>query len=389
MSEDIEFAPHLPTVEYQPDWVERLIIASELLAQPDPGPTPMLVEDLIVDGAIVAAAGRWKTTKSYLLADLAISVATGHPLFGKLGVPNPGPVVYVCEESGKTAFHRRLSALCRGRAVNPDELDQLYLSANERVKLDDARWQNEILELTKPYCSGPPIRLAIFDPLARMTRPDRDENAKAGMAEVIEFLRLLRDEMNGGTVLFVHHTGHQGDHMRGTSDLESAWETKLTWKRDGQSPLVTVTPEHREVEAGDPISYRIVWDGDTRSMRFNLETDPLEEAVRAYIRDHPDASANEVDEHVDGNRKKILALVKTIREGGSETLEPPRNHPRQAPPVSGSPAPSYRRAGTTTRAPGSNGAEPPANGHVDQVEVERLRALFLDTEPEPLEEPAA
>jgi hypothetical protein len=40
-----------------------LIDAANLLAEPDPGPTPWLVENLIVDSALVACVGRWKTTK--------------------------------------------------------------------------------------------------------------------------------------------------------------------------------------------------------------------------------------------------------------------------------------------------------------------------------------
>ena len=59
-----------------------LIDAADLLAQPDPGPTPWLVEGLIVDQVLIAAVGRWKTTKSYGLLDICISIATGRPAFG-------------------------------------------------------------------------------------------------------------------------------------------------------------------------------------------------------------------------------------------------------------------------------------------------------------------
>ena len=99
----------------EPGWLFR---ASDLLDEPDPGPTPWLVENLITDVALVALVGRWKTTKSYGLLELLMSVATGEPAFGHLAVPVPGPVVYVCEESGRRALWRRLDALCRGRAID-------------------------------------------------------------------------------------------------------------------------------------------------------------------------------------------------------------------------------------------------------------------------------
>src|SRR5205809_1058849 len=52
-------------VTVPPEVTGWLVDAAELLAEPDPGPTPWLVDELIVDRAIVAAVGRWKTTKSY------------------------------------------------------------------------------------------------------------------------------------------------------------------------------------------------------------------------------------------------------------------------------------------------------------------------------------
>ena len=113
---EIEFAPELAAVISPRD--EWLIDAADLLAQPDPGPTPWLVENLIVDAALVACVGRWKTTKSYGLLDLCIAIATGRRAFGALKT-NQGAVVFVNEESGKAALWRRLDALCRGRAIDP------------------------------------------------------------------------------------------------------------------------------------------------------------------------------------------------------------------------------------------------------------------------------
>jgi hypothetical protein len=276
----------------QPAW---LVDAADLLAEPDPGPTAWLVQDLIVDQAIIAAVGRWKTTKSYGLLDLCISIATGEPAFGVLEIPNPGPVIFVNEESGRAALWRRLDALCRGRAINPERLrGRLLLGANARIKLDDEASQLELLELgvhVQP-------RLYVFDPLARMKDPGREENEQSGMAPLIDFIRQLRDETKAA-VSFVHHTGHAGEHMRGSSDLESVWETRLRWRRDGQSPLVTIESEHREAEAATPLDYRIAWDTQTRSMRFtvaNNEPDmpPLRQRIIEWVDEHRDSKARDI-----------------------------------------------------------------------------------------------
>jgi hypothetical protein len=301
--------------------------AADLLAEPDSGPVPWLVEGLIVDQALTAAVGRWKTTKSYAMLELAISVVSGRPAFGELAIPTPGPVLYVIEESGRDALWRRFDALSRGRAIVREELRGLLLAPNERVKLDDADWQARLIELGQ---REPRPRLFIFDPLARMKAPARDESGQSDMATVIEFMRELHDATGAG-VAFVHHLGHTGEHMRGSSDLESVWESRLAWtKKDG---LIELASEHREAEAGPTLRYRIDWDAVTRSIRFLLEKPPDDvlDAVRAYLAKHPAASANEVAAKVVGQRSELLRAVKAVRKSGTEPpREPPPSAKRQA-----------------------------------------------------------
>jgi AAA domain-containing protein len=290
----------------RPSWLER---ASDLLAEDDPGPTPWLVRGVIVDRAITAAVGRWKTTKTYALLDIAISVVTGLAFLGRHIVPDPGSVVLVLEESGRQALWRRLDSLCRGRAIDCDALADLHFAANRRVKLDEAEWQQDILAAGKELQP----RAFILDPLARLKRPGRDENAQKEYAVLIEFMRLLRDE-TGAAVIFVQHTGHQGEHMRGTSDLESVWESRLAFRRDDRT--ISIKSEHREAEDSDTaISYRLAWDELTRTIRLDPVEDPLDAKVTAYLADHPDASGNEVYKALKGNgprsRQKAPATTGT------------------------------------------------------------------------------
>jgi hypothetical protein len=207
---------------------------------------------------------------------------------------------------------RRLDALCRGRAIDPERLrGQLYVAANAGVKLDDPGWQAELVAMGREIRP----RLIAFDPLARMKAPGREENAQSGMAAPIEFLRTLREETDAA-VSFVHHTGHAGEQMRGSSDLETVWETRLTWKRDGQSPLVTIESEHREAEVGDPIHYRIGWHHNTRSMRFHIAEDAtlksrdLEAEIAAYLDEHPRSSTNSVAAGIKASKKIVADTLK-------------------------------------------------------------------------------
>ena len=297
---------------------DYLIDAAELLAEPDPGPTAWLVEGLIVDQALTAGVGRWKTTKSWAMLEVAVSIATGTPAFGQAAIPEAGPVVYVIEESGKNALWRRLDMLCRGRAIRSDELrGRLLLAPNQRVKLDDPEWQVQLVE------TGLKVRprAFIFDPLARMKATDREENDQTGLAPVIEFLRVLRDE-TGAAPLFVHHTGHQGEHMRGTSDLESVWESRLTFKRDSDNGLVTVTAAHREEEDSSALVYALDFHRDTRTIRLRSSVPPLAERIIDYLTEHGPNRSDVIAKALETRRTDVDRTLATL-----ETLGTTHNGP--------------------------------------------------------------
>jgi hypothetical protein len=132
-------------------------------------------------------------------------------------------------------------------------------------------------------------------------------------------MRLLRDE-TGAAVCWVHHTGHEGSRQRGTSDLESVWETRLTWKRDGQSPLVELAAEHREAEASDPVSYRIAWDGETRTMRLDADDNripSLAERIIDHLHEHGPSSTDDVRAGVNTRRSDVLRTLEQLENAGT------------------------------------------------------------------------
>jgi hypothetical protein len=292
-----------------------LVDAGELLDEPDPGPTRFLVDGLIVDQAIAPAVGRWKTTKSWAMLEIGVAVGTGTPAFGTLEIPEPGPVIYVIEESGRAALHRRLSALCRGRGMHADDVrGRLFLAPNAGVRLDDPDWQARLLE------AGLRIqpRAFIFDPLARMKGAGRNESAQADMAPVIEYLRELRNE-TGAAPLLVAHTGHQGEHIRGTSDLESVWESRLTFKRDGETKLVTITTEHREAgeDASSTIAYELDWNDSTRTMRLRSTLLPTELRCADFLRDNGYGTTDEISAGVGIRRTVVKRAMDSLSEAGT------------------------------------------------------------------------
>jgi hypothetical protein len=351
----------------EPDWLES---AANLLNEPDPGPTPFLVESLIVDQAIAMMLGSWKVGKTWVLLELAVSIVSGRPAFGRYAVSQSGPVIVVLEESGRAALHRRLDALRRGYAIDADALAELHFAANCRVRLNDERWKARLL------AAGRRIRpRAIFlDPFVRLKGADVDENIQREVGPVLDFMRDLRDD-SGAAVVFVHHKGHNGNHGRGSSDFEGYWESKISIA--GEEDIRTLTAEHREAEASDGLRYRLDLDEATRSLRLAAVRTELEEKVEAHLHEHPEASANEVYEAVGGNRKQVLGLVKAAREGGSDALEPPGTTAEGPSLAAGSEEWDTPRRG----APPGTGADGPvpANGNlVLQEQADRLAERHAD-----------
>lgn len=374
-----------------------LLNAAALLREPDPGPTPWLVEGLIVERSLTAAVGRWKTTKTYALLDVAISIASARPALGLLEVA-AGPVVFVLEESGRDALWRRLDQLCRGRAIDIDELEDLHVAPNARVRLDDKGWQRELLAVGQEIKP----RAFVFDPLARMRSPSRDENATKEMAPLIEFLRELRNETNAAPI-FVQHQGHQGSHMRGASDLESVWESRIGFERD--AGVTKLTSQHREADDGPAISYRLAWDPLTRSMRLDAtlnERDTVElDRLLHAMAEHPDSTADELRQAVRKRKADTLERLESLEESGNayRTSSERRDRAGRARVVdvwnacSDDGSPEFPEAGNaeepvaahTLRGPKFPALVEPerergAAGDVDEDEIERLAAVAREVQ---------
>ncbi len=118
---------------------------------------------------------------------------------------------------------------------------------------------------------------------------------------------VLRAE-SGAAVPFVHHVGHEGTRMRGSSDLAGWWESAITVKKgdDGQRDHPGRAPRGRGQPHHDlPRRLR----PHDRSVRLNVVGGSLRERVAAYLADHPDATANEVVDAMGANRAEVLKTV--------------------------------------------------------------------------------
>jgi len=278
--------------------------ADALLREPDPGQTPFAVDGLLVASALGALQGSYKVGKTWLLLDLARAIVTGAPAIGRFAVPEPGPVILVLEESGRAALHRRLDRLARGYRLAPERLAGLHVAANRRVRLDDPEWQERLLAAARAIRP----RAIFLDPLVRLKGTGVDENVQGDLAPVFDYLGHLRDE-TGAAVLFTHHVGH-GDktRMRGSSDLEAVWESKITLSRD-KSGVCTVSAEHREAEGTAELRYRLDWHEQSATLRLapldgNSDADRSGDLLE-HVAANPGQSVDEIAAAVHQRRQEV------------------------------------------------------------------------------------
>jgi hypothetical protein len=267
----------------------------------------MLVEALWAAGAVGFIQGAPKLGKTWLLMHLAICVVTGRLALGRFAIPSPGPVVVVLEESSTDATRRRLAKLAAGQGVDADELDNLHLYANAGVRLSDRGWVTDLLAVASEI---QPIMFAL-DPWARVKGAGVDENVQRDVAAVLDTMRELHD-VSGAAVPVVHHTGHEGTRLRGSSDLEAFWQSKLSLKA-AKGGAVTLTAEHREAEAASPVLYRATVTDDAATLAVidtpEKQGRDLAAEVVAYLADHQGATTSEVRAGVGCSRADLLDLL--------------------------------------------------------------------------------
>jgi len=175
-------------------------------------PTEWLIEDLWTDCSHGFIAGAPKVRKSWLAIDIAVSVATGTPVFGHFKVPKAMPVLYVQEELSDAELRKRVGWIAASKEPSweiekaPGRVTiqfprSIHMDVISRQQLDlSSLPDREALE--EEIVSGG-IKLVILDPL-QMMLGDRDENSSREMRSILLALQAMK-ERTGTSIMIVHH----------------------------------------------------------------------------------------------------------------------------------------------------------------------------------------
>ena len=140
--------------------------SDDLMTDTIPSARP-IVEGLLHEGMLLFG-GKSKRGKSWLMLDLALSVATGNRVWRHFEVPEPQPVLYIALEDGRARIQRRLQEIRPGARTN----GKLQLLYNFPLLNDGG------LEKLRRYITGGRYRLIVIDVLARIEPAAKGGNEK-------------------------------------------------------------------------------------------------------------------------------------------------------------------------------------------------------------------
>lgn len=244
--------------------LEDLGIASFLDA--DPPPRVWLLDRILPLGVVGLIAAGGGTGKSYVMLQLAVSIATGRAFLG-IPVSDAGAVLLICAEDERDELHRRLSRIIeRMREVGEfgeaeDELLRERLFIASRVGednlmttvVDGAATKTTLAERIALLAEQvPALKLIGLDPVSRFRGGNENDNeAATRFVEVIEKLRAA----TGASVLMAHHMSKEGlragadrltpEALRGASALLDAvrWAAAMGTLRKDAAEDYDVAPE--------------------------------------------------------------------------------------------------------------------------------------------------
>lgn len=163
-----------------------------------------LVKDWVPAESIGFLVSPPECFKSWLSNDIAISIASGRPLFGKYEVPNPGKVfIYQVEDHFGQTAQRYATQLQELYQEDSDAIDELFFSEDRDFHFAQ---QTEVMGLVQAVKEHRPA-LVIMDPLYSIVT--NDHNMELAPKEM-KILKHLRDKY-GTCFLIVHHTRKENE----------------------------------------------------------------------------------------------------------------------------------------------------------------------------------
>lgn len=258
----IRQGPIVSTGDGRVPWVSY----SRLMGQQMVGPG-WLIEGIWANNSHGMIAGEPKTYKSIISTEIAVSVASGLPMWDTYKVTRQGPVMIIQEENAPWVVKDRLQKVAWGKGLldgkvtipnkgNKVKPGKIYVEFPPELPIKILNnWgfdltQEEHRAVVEAEIDRVRPVLIILDPLYLMLG-DIDDNSAQGLRSTLSWLLQLKVTYNT-SIMILHHwnkggqSGRGGQRMLGSTTLHAWVESALyTSVRDPDKNEVTVEREFR------------------------------------------------------------------------------------------------------------------------------------------------
>lgn len=234
-----------------------LLGINDLAALP---PTEHLIKGILPSTGLGAIYGPSGSGKTFLALDLMMAVACQTDWFGHK-VKNV-PVVYVGLE-GKGGINNRIKAWrINNPSLNPSNF-KIILNNFDLMK------QSHVEALAQTIINDEMHQGLIVIDTLNQASPGADENSSTDMGIIIKHLKLLQ-EMTGGLVLIVHHTGkNTAQGLRGHSSLKAALDANI--EVTGGDKKSWLLEKSKDGEGGKSFGFRL----EVHTLGNDSDGDPI------------------------------------------------------------------------------------------------------------------
>jgi hypothetical protein len=220
-----------------------------------------------------------KIGKTWLAADLAMSVATSTPFLKHFPVMISGPVLMFASEDQNHEMKNRLRGLAGQRGLSLSDL-AFGLVDEPSLRLDHPK---DLARFERRIRDDRPV-LVVLDPLRRIF--GGNESSSDAMSAVLGQLRRIQRQYQVAVVLTHHVTKQREDEpvsgysMRGSGDIHAWGDVNLyAWRSKLDETLAIVKLEHRNAVRRPPFTVRRVVEelaagGTTAHLEYVGETEP-------------------------------------------------------------------------------------------------------------------
>jgi len=229
-AEQIRFDPETGEIFSEPAPPELEVLSlSEIRRLPDP---KYLVEGLVIEKSFGITFGPPGCGKTFIVKDMALSIAYGMQEWWGRKIHKTGPVIYISSEGSSDAKFR-IGAWETHHQVKDDNAPfYMIRQALNFLSPDDV---NKLLKAVAWVAKKEGISpvLVVVDTVSRVI-PGVDENLQKDMTLFIKACDMVREAFDT-TVMGVHHTSRAGN-LRGSTVFDGAADVLISVEREeGQS----------------------------------------------------------------------------------------------------------------------------------------------------------